>query len=208
MKNRVIHIEKQFIINAPAETIFPLICPFGEYKWIPGWNFELVHCPNERIEQGTIFREVSSPPILMGSFFGKTTWTAVLHDPKNYKVHFKLENKGSRTLYKIAMSANAGGGTLIKIDVKYQALNRIGNRVVAKNGREKIIFMFDFIFQMLTHYCETGEMFTLSQLRRRVSPPDSLTFFDKLYLMFAQFRQSRLRKVKSGRNVLAAEIYG
>jgi hypothetical protein len=81
MLNRVIHIEKAFVINAPAETIFPLICPFGEYKWIPGWNFELVHCPNERIEQGTIFREVSPPPILMGSFFGKTTWTAVLHDP-------------------------------------------------------------------------------------------------------------------------------
>lgn len=137
MKNRVIHIEKQFIINAPAETIFPLICPFGEYKWIPGWNFELVHCPNERIEQGTIFREVSSPPILMGSFFGKITWTAVLHDQKNYKVHFKLENKGSRTLYKIAMSANAGGGTLIKIDVKYQALNRIGNRVVAKKWQRE-----------------------------------------------------------------------
>jgi len=47
MQNRVIHIEKEFIINAPAETVFPLTCPFGEYKWIPSWNFELVRCPNE-----------------------------------------------------------------------------------------------------------------------------------------------------------------
>jgi hypothetical protein len=196
MQNREIQIKKQFEINASVETIFPLICPFGEYKWIPGWKFELVHCPNKRVEQGTIFREVTSPTILMGSPFGKTTWTAVLHDPKNYNIHFKLENRGSETLYKINMSDNGKGGALIKIDVKYQALNKLGDRVIANNGREKIVFMYDFIFQMLIHYCENGKMITLSQLRRRVSPPESLTFVDKIYLMIAQVRQSRLRKVK------------
>lgn len=195
MKNRRIQINKQYEIKAPVETVFPLLCPFGEYRWIPGWKFELVHCPNKRNELGTIFQEVLTPSILMGSPFGKTTWTTVLHDPENYNIHFKLENSASETLYKIDMSDTGKGATLITIDVKYQALNWLGDRVIANNGKEKILFMYDFLFQMLIHYSENQTMITLSQLGKRVSRPKSLTFVDKICLMVGQFRQSMLRKI-------------
>ncbi len=194
MQKKEIQINKQYEINAPVETIFPIVCPFGEYKWIPDWKFDLVHCPNKRVELGTIFREVISPSILMGSPFGKTTWTAVLHDPMNFNIHFNLENRASEMLYKIEMSDNGKGGTLTNIDAKYLARNRQGNRVIANNGREKIVFMFDFIFMMLSHYCENGNLITLSQLRRELSLPESLTFVDKMSLIIARARQSMMQK--------------
>ncbi|NQU66991.1 MAG: SRPBCC family protein [Candidatus Marinimicrobia bacterium] len=78
-------------INAPVDQVFPLASPVEEYKWIPGWKCDLIHCPNDRVELGTIFSEISSAPFLMGSFGGETTWTTVLYDPENYKIHFRLE---------------------------------------------------------------------------------------------------------------------
>ncbi|MFC2169611.1 hypothetical protein ACFLRM_03460, partial [Acidobacteriota bacterium] len=74
-------------IKAPVDKVFPLCCPVEEYKWIPGWKCNLIHCPNDRVEQGTIFSEISSAPFLTGSFKGKTTWKVVMHDPESYKIH-------------------------------------------------------------------------------------------------------------------------
>ncbi len=82
-------------IKAPVEKVFPLVCPVEEYKWIPNWKCNLIHCPNNRVELGTVFEEGSSAPFLMGRFHGKTTWTAITHDPENYKVHFRLDNANS-----------------------------------------------------------------------------------------------------------------
>ncbi|MBE9511655.1 MAG: hypothetical protein IMY71_12325 [Bacteroidetes bacterium] len=82
-------------IKAPVDQVFLLASPVEEYKWIPGWKCNLIHCPNDRVELGTIFSEISSAPFLIGSFQGKTTWTVVMHDPESYKIHFRLDNKNS-----------------------------------------------------------------------------------------------------------------
>ena len=88
-------------IKGPVDKVFSLCCPVEEYKWIPGWKCKLIHCPNDRVELGTIFSEISSAPFLIGSFQGKTTWTAVMHDSEGYKIHYRLDNKNSSSLYKI-----------------------------------------------------------------------------------------------------------
>ena len=45
-------------IKAPVDQVFPLACPVEEYKWILGWKCNLIHCPNDRVERGTIFSEI------------------------------------------------------------------------------------------------------------------------------------------------------
>ena len=51
-------------INAPVDEVFPLACPVKEYLWIPGWKCNLIHCPNERVELGTVLSELSSTRFL------------------------------------------------------------------------------------------------------------------------------------------------
>ena len=94
----------QQYINAPVQEVFPLACPVMEYKWIPGWKCELIHCPNGHVELGCIFNEISSAPVLADSIAQKTTWTAVLYEPDNFRVHYRLVNKISSSLYKIELT--------------------------------------------------------------------------------------------------------
>ena len=40
-----LQVEYETRIAAPVDAVFPLACPVEEYKWIPGWKCDLVHCP-------------------------------------------------------------------------------------------------------------------------------------------------------------------
>ena len=75
-------------IKAPVDQVFPLASPIEEYRWIPGWKCNLIHCPNDKVELGTVFSEISSAPFLIGSFKGETTWTVVMYDQDHYKILF------------------------------------------------------------------------------------------------------------------------
>ena len=98
-------------INAPVEEVFPLACPVEEYRWIPGWRCNLVHCPNDRAELGTVFDEIFSAPFLLGSFQGKTRWTVTMHSPEDHRIHFRLDNKSSSSIYRIELEDDGDGGT-------------------------------------------------------------------------------------------------
>jgi len=66
-KERTVYVVHEESINAPAKIVFPLCCPVEEYRWIFGWKCELAHCPNDRVELGTVFSEILSAPFLMAS---------------------------------------------------------------------------------------------------------------------------------------------
>jgi hypothetical protein len=44
-------------IKATMEKLFPLACPVAEYKWIDGWDFEMVYSECGAMEKHCIFRE-------------------------------------------------------------------------------------------------------------------------------------------------------
>ena len=169
-------------IKAPIEKVFPFCCPIEEYKWIPGWKFDLINCPNGKVELGTIFSEILSAPFLMGNFKGKTTWTAIVHDPDNYKLHFRLDNKNSTSLYKIELKCGGNGETIGKLDLTINAINKKGNNLLAKNIEEKIHIMLSIISAMLKHYCETGTMMTFSGLQKLVLSEQGLSITDKILI--------------------------
>lgn len=167
-------------VKAPVEKVFPLCCPVEEYRWIPGWKCHLVHCPNDKVELGTIFSEVSSAPFLLSSFRGKTTWTAIMHDPDNYKLHFRLDNEKSSSLYTIELQDDGRGGTVGALDFTYTAINDKGGGYVGKNMEEKIRVMLSIISAMLRHYCETGKMLTFAGLQKIVLSEPGLSVTDKI----------------------------
>ena len=193
MSTHEIQIVEQGCINAPLEKVFPLCCPVEEYKWIPGWKCELVHCPNQRVELGTVFRELISPPLLAGSPFAKTTWTAVLHEPQNFRLHFKLKNSASESLYKITLSDNGKGGARARLEFNYKALNKAGERVIANRGKEKIRFMLRYISLMLTHYCERGQRIGLPAMAKFMLHSKALSLTDKVHCIISRLRQLLMR---------------
>ena len=85
-----IRIELNQTIDAPVQEVFPLACPVMEYKWIPDWKCELIHCPNGHAELGVIFREIFSAPILADSIAQKTTWTAAMKKGGKAKINLML----------------------------------------------------------------------------------------------------------------------
>jgi hypothetical protein len=186
-------------IKAPVEKVFPLCGPVEEYKWIPSWKCELIHCPNDRVELGTIFSERSSAPFLISSFHGKTTWTAVTHDPENYKVHFRLDNSNSSSIYKIELEDNGKGGTGGKLDFTYTPTNRKGNALVGKNLEGKIHTMVSILNAMLQHYCENNEFVPSSKIQKMISSNQSLSSLDKIRLGLNRLVASRMKDENRGR---------
>jgi hypothetical protein len=186
-------------IKAPVDQVFPLACPVEEYKWIPGWKCNLIHCPNDRVERGTIFSEISSAPFLIGSFQGKTTWTVVMHDPESYKIHFRLDNKNSSSLYKIELKDNGIGGTEGKLDFTYNATNKKGNKLVGKNLEGKIHIMLSILNAMLQHYCETNEMLSFSGLQKMILSEQRLSVIDKILLGLNRLAVSNMKDKDRGR---------
>jgi hypothetical protein len=180
-------------VDAPVEAVFPLCCPVEEYKWIPGWKCDLVHCPNERVEQGTVFDEYSSAPFLMGKAWGKTTWTAVLHDPEQHRVHYELKNVASDSLYKIELSDNGSSGTLAQLDFRYSAITPLGLKVIRNRGEAKIELMLRILTELLRNYCERGGVARPGRIARLIATSDALTAADRIRLFVNGFAMARKR---------------
>lgn len=188
-----IRVELNQFIDAPVDEVFPLACPVLEYKWIPGWKCELIHCPNGRVELGTVFNEISSAPILADSIAGKTTWTAILHDPETHRVHFRLTNRISSSLYRIEFEPNPSGGTNARLVMLYGPLGEKEVGASKRRREAKIRLMLSIISLMLTHYCEQGEMIDPAEAKKLASQFGELTCQDKLRLVLNKLARKHVR---------------
>ena len=175
-----IRVELNQTIAAPVQEVFPLACPVMEYKWIPDWKCELIHCPNGHADLGIIFKEIFTAPILADSVAQKTTWTAVLYEPEKYRVHYKLDNKISSSLYKIEFEADGSGRTKSRLEMTYTPINERGIAAMEKGGRAKIKLMLSILSLMLKHYCEEGEMVKTSEIMKLASQVEEMTTKDRI----------------------------
>ena len=154
------------IVDAAANDVFPLACPVLEYKWIPGWKCELIHCPSGRVAQGTVFKEIMSAPVLIGRSLGKTTWTAVYYNPEKRRVHYELRNAISVSLNKLEFDEIGPSRTRLRMDLTYEATNEQGKKVIRNHGGEKIRLMQTILASLLKHYCERGEMMPAMYIKK------------------------------------------
>ena len=148
-------------IEAPVEKVFPLACPQAEYEWIDGWDCDIIHSESGKIEDGCVFTENRSVPLLHDSEGGATTWYAVLYEPGAYRLHFVLLTGISVIKYKIEMEDSGDGATLIKLDFTLTALNDRGNTYIERGGEQKVAAMLAGLGHMMKHYAETGKKLKL-----------------------------------------------
>jgi hypothetical protein len=207
----IIQIVHEEIIYAPIQQVFSLACPVMEYKWITGWKCELLHCPNGHVEKGTIFNEIMSAPFLIGNFYGKTNWTAVLHNGDEYRVHYQLENSASSSLYKIEMESMGLALTRCRLDFTYKALNERGKKIIKNRGAEKIKFMLTTLSAMMKHYAEQGEMLKSTAIKKMTLRYKYFSIIDKFRLLLNNFamkvmkdadREKFLKSVQISKNAI------
>lgn len=177
---KTIHVKKEIIINAPVDEILPLACPVLEYDWIPGWKCKYVYCPNGKNEQGVVFKENMSSPFIMNKGGGKTTWTTILFDTTNYRVHFKWDNSISTSIYKMEMFPLDETKTKVNLGLAYNIINEKGMKTINKNTEYKIGFMIEGLGGMLKYYCENKELIDTKNSERKEEFVSKLTTSEKL----------------------------
>ena len=153
------HCTHQREIAAPVNVVFPLACPVEEYKWIDGWQCEMIFSEGGKNENNCIFSEEMSAPVLFPSAdLGATNWYTTLWDTAGHKVHFVLITSLSVAKYEVEMQDKGDGNTLVQWDFTLTALNDEGNRHMDDATAGRMTGMMTFLGDSLKHYCETGEI--------------------------------------------------
>lgn len=180
-------------VGAPVESVFALASPVEEYLWIPRWKCQLVHCPRDRVELGTVFREVFSAPFLTGTHNAVTTWTVVAYSPESTRIHFELENQDSVTLYAIELHADGPARTQGTLTLTYRPLSRRGRKLAAGDLTAKLRLMLNVLATMIKHYAETGRMVSSGAILALVRAEPSLSGRDKMNLLLNRMAVSLMR---------------
>jgi hypothetical protein len=157
---RVICHHEEKIPASPA-TIFPLLCPIEEYKWIDEWECELVYSDSGVVEDNCIFREQISS-VLFGSS-APAAWITTLHDPDNFRRHFVIFNDELVRKAEVSIEDSGGGISTVRWTTIATTLNEKGNEGF-DDLEGKLQLMLRFIATSLRHYCETGQILPRSEL--------------------------------------------
>ncbi len=48
--------EASFVVEAPRDLVFSLLCPVRERDWLPGWQADVVYSKSGQVEDGCVFR--------------------------------------------------------------------------------------------------------------------------------------------------------
>ena len=196
MENQLsVNVTIKDTVDVKAEEYFKLICPVREYDWIPGWKCEIIHYPEGHMSEGVIFDEISSSLYLTGEVGEKTKWTCLVHDPKNYRVHFSLDNVASSSLYRIEAKPIGENKIEYTLNLTYKPLNLQGENVIKNNGTFKIKYMLTLLSLLIKHYLENGSQLEYSKIIKTVSKFKHLTLVD-----FIKFAISR-KKMESMQDV-------
>ena len=153
MRNRVVY-EYEHFLEAPAEEVFPLLCPVREYEWIPQWQCDMIYSESGVAELGCVFSTD------FGDDFGRETWVVFCYQPAE-KIGFIRSGEYRTTRYEIFLSPQ-GSGTSIRWCQEITALSSSGDDVVTAFTKECFDALMISLNKMLAHYLATGKSVELS----------------------------------------------
>jgi hypothetical protein len=145
-------------IDAPAEKVFPLICPVAEYDWIENWDCVMIFLKSGRNEEGCIFTEQITGPVIFGAPV-PATWVTNRYDPENHHIQFVIFARDSAVIrYDFRLKRLGKAKTCAEMDFEFTAMSKEVITPDEEAIREKLLVTITFISKSLKHYCETGEM--------------------------------------------------
>ena len=140
-------------LNAPPETVFPLLCPVREVEWVPGWMPEMVISHSGVCEQECVF---ITPPA-RHSEPESAIWIVSKHDPENWALEmYKVAPKHTVSKLEISLVSNSGSSTTARISYEITAIGADGDKFLKEFTEEWYSgFMVEWE-KAMNHYLDTG----------------------------------------------------
>jgi len=112
-------------LKAPAERVFPLLCPVWEHEYLEDWNAEVLFSESGVAEPGCVFQtpNPSGPP---------TVWYITVHDEAAGRIQFVTFTASARLgQLDVLLRRVAGGATEAEFTYTHTAVSREGRRFIA-----------------------------------------------------------------------------
>ncbi len=146
------------VINASMKSLFELACPVEEYKWIDGWDFEMVYSECGAMEKHCVFTERITGAFLFASPGLETTWIVTDHDLDRSVLRAVLVI-GDRAAGMFEVDGHDQDDASAKVVWQCTLTGRSeeGNRALAALEPGRIDTMLGVLGKSFKHYGEKGE---------------------------------------------------
>jgi hypothetical protein len=135
---------------APAERVFPLLCPVREADWVPGWQYRLIYSRSGVAELGCVFTTPNADS-------RDTVWVVTEYDPAALRIQFAwVWPEMVATLLEIQLRP-AGSETEAHIRYTYTGLSEAGNAEVQRYDRAWFAAKMNGWEKAINHYLTTGK---------------------------------------------------
>jgi hypothetical protein len=146
------------IVGASMRSLFPLACPVEEYKWIDGWDFEMVYSECGAMEKHCIFSERLTGAFLFADPGIETTWIVCDHDlDRNVMRAVLVVGDLAAGMFEVDGHDQHDGAAKVVWNYTITGRSEEGNRALAALERGRIDAMLGVLGKSFRHYGETGE---------------------------------------------------
>jgi len=137
-------------LNAPADTVFPLLCPVREMEWVNDWRPKLVITESGVAEPGCIFVTPGIPEDAL--------WLMTVHDPVDHHLEIiKIIPGVVIGTITVAIAADGDAACTADISYAYTALSQHGKRAIGEFTEEHFQSFMKAWETELSHFLLTGE---------------------------------------------------
>lgn len=140
-------------LNAPPQTVFPLLCPVLEVEWVPGWMPEMVISHSGVCEQDCIF---ITPP-KMPSESENAIWVVTKYDSDNWALEmYKVVPEHTLSKLEISLEGSSGNSTTAHISYEITAIGADGDRFMEEFTQQWYSAFMVAWEKAMNHYLDTG----------------------------------------------------
>jgi hypothetical protein len=147
---RVSHAYTQHL-EAPAEKVFPLLCPVREAEWIDGWDPSVVYTSSGVAEEDCVF--------ITGSGAEEAIWTVIAYAPAQGHIEF-IKTMPGHTIARVrihVLPVDARSCTAL-VEYQYTSLGPAGEQFVSSFKPDHYLDFMRAWEDRLNHYLMTGVM--------------------------------------------------
>lgn len=138
------------VIEAPADTVFPLLCPVREVEWLDGWSYRMIYSSSGLVEDGAVFATSSAGE-------ADTIWVVTRHDPAKRLVEFVRVTPESRvTLLRLAVAPTEEGRCHVDVSYSCTSLAPAGNAFLDAWTEKTFLEFMGFWERSMNHFLATG----------------------------------------------------
>ena len=138
-------------IHAPADEVFPLLCPVREAEWLDGWSYQMIYSRSGVVEEGAVFSTTSPGE-------PDTVWVVTCHNPEQRRIVFSRFTPESRTcVLTIHVQPKEEHRSSVDISYTYTGLSPAGNAFIDSFTQEEFLAAVTFWERSMNHFLATGE---------------------------------------------------